>query len=431
MRTLGIAFFCALLANAGAALPNNKSISLSKQFVVYCDDLPTRQAVTSFADETKNGLLALLGLRDQWKYPIVINVGCTAAGTSAQPASVVRMFEVEDGLKVQVDAWIGADPAAARFAQQIVHAVLLELAYRDTDRVRSGSEFNQPPIWLIDGAAQQLQVRDAGMPVELFRTLLDSNHLPPIKNVLEESSDHLEPASRELHDTLSLALVQLLIDQPEGRAALAAYVRELPVASGLAEARLTKHFPALGGAAASLEKWWALSIARLSASDRYRALSAEESERRLTALLLVPIPGEKKDVIQPKPIEEFRSFVKRPDGQAALTQLQSDLLNFSLHANPLLQPIVNEYRKVVSLLARGKTGGCAEKLRALADDRQKIARRMTEIADYLNWFEASKIPTRSNSFDGYFKAAATESAIGPKRSDPISRYIDTIELQLE
>jgi hypothetical protein len=54
---------------------------------------------------------------------------------------------------------------------------------------------------------------------------------------------------------------------------------------------------------------------------------------------------------------------------------------------------------------------------------------MREIDDYLNWFEATKLPSPSGTFEDYMKAA--ESAAQPRqiKRDPISLYLDVLETE--
>src|SRR5207244_10840254 len=120
---------------------------------------------------------------------------------------------------------------------------------------------------------------------------------------------------------------------PDGRAVVAAYVRDMPHADSNLAANLIKHFPALGGSEQSLEKWWALSMARFAASDRYHGLSLEESEKQLAALLTLEIPaqGENKKFS----LGEFRQFVKIPAGHEALKQKTAELIALSAQAHAL------------------------------------------------------------------------------------------------
>jgi hypothetical protein len=54
-----------------------------------------------------------------------------------------------------------------------------------------------------------------------------------------------------------------------------------------------------------------------------------------------------------------------------------------------------------------------------------VLRRTVDIADYLNWIEATQLATRSEKFDGYLKVA-NEMSAPAKRNDPITKYLDEI-----
>jgi hypothetical protein len=61
--------------------------------------------------------------------------------------------------------------------------------------------------------------------------------------------------------------------------------------------------------------------------------------------------------------------------------------------------------------------------------RQQLAARMTEIDDYLNWFEATQMNSGSGNFTGYLKAADQSQVPAPRRHDPLSIYVDALEDQ--
>ena len=62
---------------------------------------------------------------------------------------------------------------------------------------------------------------------------------------------------------------------------------------------------------------------------------------------------------------------------------------------------------------------------------QRALRRATDIADYMNWFEATQMKTRSGAFDNYLKTAAEISEQERKQKGLVGRYLDEIEKQLE
>jgi hypothetical protein len=98
-------------------------------------------------------------------------------------------------------------------------------------------------------------------------------------------------------------------------------------------------------------------------------------------------------------------------------------------ANPVMRPIVVEYQDIVQLLARGKRGRLAQRLARVDTTRKRLVSRMSEVDDYMNWFEATQLSHKSGAFAEYLKAAG-ESA-ERKRHDALSVYLDAMEQQMQ
>lgn len=429
---------CALLGFLSAAglvsaqiRAPQRSVSASRQFVIYCDDLAMRLAVSTFAEKTKTGVLKLLDQDDQWKIPIVISLTPRDITQPGQPASQVRLFEIEDGSKIELDVALGGDLAEARFQQQLVRAILIGLEYRGRHAVKAGAVCVEPPQWLVEGLTACLRSQERDVDAVVYKTLLKNNRLPAIQDFLNQNTNGMNPVSLKLYQACSMSLFQLLADLPEGRAGLAAYLRDLPLGEPSASTTLMKHFPALGGSEQNLEKWWALSMARFSASDRYKGLLPEETERRLVELLNFTIPSGKKGEVKNFAIEDFKEFVKLPEAPPVLANAGMKLQDLAAQASPLFRPVVGEYHAIVTELQRGKIKRTTERLKTVAKYREMVLLRMDQIADYLNWFEATQMVNRSNSFDDYMRTAREISSEPPKRDDPISRYLDRVELELQ
>jgi len=56
---------------------------------------------------------------------------------------------------------------------------------------------------------------------------------------------------------------------------------------------------------------------------------------------------------------------------------------------------------------------------------------MTEIDDYMNWFEATQSKTRSGAFADYLKAVQGRNEARPRRRDALSVYLDAMEEQFQ
>ncbi len=427
MRLLFLAALAVCCIPARAALPR-QSVSSSHQFVIVCDQDSARVRTTTYCEEVKSGFLSALRLPDKWKFPIVVNLR-NLPGAGSNPASV-RMFEANQGLKVVVDVNLAADLTGVHLGQHLLSALILELAYRDQSFMKQGMEYNPPPAWLVRGLERFLETRDSGADASVYRGLMASNQLPSFANFLAEAPAGMDSTSLALYDACAFSLVQLLMGLPEGRPRLAAYIRSLP-AGGDPAAGLIRNFPALGSSADGLEKWWTLGIARLSASDRYRGLSAEETEQRLAALLFVKMTVGKTAEEKEYRLEDFKSFMGNRQRRAAIFRMNENLVALSAQANPLFRPVIAEYQEIALDLLRGKTKRVPPRLQSLATYRETIVTRVDEIADYLNWYEATQMHACSNSFDGYFKTANELAAPPASRQDAISRYMEEVQDQTE
>lgn len=402
------------------------SDSASGQFSIFCEDKVLRMRVVSFVEEVKREVLQFLGERDGWKAPIVITLEPAAAGAAAGPAATVRLVESLPGFKVQIDVRIGRDPAEVHLQRQIVRAVLLEYAYRETG-VKGGEEFREAPWWIVDGCTELARQRENGPNSNLFRRLLETNKLPPLENFLLEKPDELGVTVRTLDRALAACLVQLLATQPGGRAGLARIVRAWPESNGDPMALLKKEFPVLAKDEATLQKWWTLGLARFAAADRYQGLSIEETALQLAPLFSLELPTGKGTGKKTFAVADFAHYLKLPASRAALAGHHTKLLTLSTRANALLRPVLVDYERVLALLMQGKTKGLAERLAQIEKDRAFVVQRTRDIADYMNWYEATQMGGNSRAFDAYIKAANEISEQDRKRRDPIARYLDELE----
>lgn len=410
-----------------------RSVSSTRQFVVYCDDVPMRIAISSFAEETKAGMLDLLQVPDKWQSPIVISIMRADPTAPGGPASQVQMYTVEGGgRKIELDVTLGDDLARANFQQQLVKSILLEMEYRGRN-LPDGQPYINPPPWLVEGIAGYLRGRNSEVDADVYKALLDNNSLPAVENFLIQNPSEMNLASLKLYQAYATSLLQLLIGLPNGRECLNSYVRSVPLGNNSAIADLLNQFPALGGSTESLDKWWVISMAQLSASDRYKGLSLGETDKRLAALLKITIPmgkpGETKDFT----LADYKQFKKLKQSREVLANTVTGLQGLSAQSSPMLRPVVGEYLAIATELQAGKARRVEQRLKSVATYREMILTRMDQIDDYMNWFEATQIVNRSDSFDDYMRTAKALSDQNDlsKRPDAISQYLDRIELQMQ
>jgi hypothetical protein len=419
----------AMAAAAGAAPIDLKqrTISSSGQFVVYSADAPLRSRVASFAEELRGQVAAVLGLGNGAGQPIVITLDRAAAGHSAPAPVEFALVQVESGFKVQIDVHIGENPAEVNLQRHIVRALLLEFAYRETPAaVRGGEAYVEAPWWLVEGTLQIIRKRDAGVAADLFKRIIDANKLPSLEQFLAARHQEIEGATVfAIDQACAMCLVQALLDQPDGRADFTRFLHHLPESKEKLVAEVLRDFPSLTDEAA-LQKAWTLSLARFSAADRYEGLSPTETDAQLQTLLRLEIATGKADEKKAFALGDFEEFLKLPGSKPALLGAQGGLIALSTRASILHRTVIADYEQIIALMLRGKTHGLKERLARSQEYRDLVLKRTAEISDYLNWFEATQLDTRSDAFDGYLKAA-NELAVPPKHDDPISKYLDAME----
>jgi hypothetical protein len=400
-----------------AAAPE-RSISVSRQFIVYGTDVRIRGAICDVAEQTKRDLLRLTDQRDEWATPIVINAQYPQANLPETPRTALSFSQTGFGLKLQLDLTIASDLSRPEVRRELLRAVVLEMMYRARPNVAPGTDYSSPPDWLLEGiATQQSEIELAA--TDLLAAPVAAQKILPLTDFLNQRPNLLDAPGRALYRAYSFALVQLLTQPPEGPHRLAKFIADLPAASNDPLADLQKHFPELSGSDGNVEKAWTTQIARLSVPRPYQLLSAAETERLLNAIL--------EETWQ---LSEFAKWEKRSNAKSVLNGLTHELRTLATRANPSYRPIVSEYTAITTLLAAGKRKGISQRLERLIASRKTLTRQMRGIDDYMNWFEATKGRGLSGAFTDYMKAVETSSRPESRR-DPISVYLDVLEAQFQ
>lgn len=401
-----------------------RSVSPSRQFVIYGGDAELRGAVSDLAERTKADLLTLLRQRDNWIVPLVINLQPQQPNLPEIPPADIRFSQTGFGLKLQLDLTISKNLDTSLVERELLRAILLEMMYRKQSHIAAGTVLVEPPDWLIDGVLAFASGRDRGPLVE---ALTAADKTEPLEAFLGQHPKLLDSAGRTLYRAYSFAFVQLLIDGKSGPSRLAQYIGHLSNASNEPLADLKTQFPSLAGDA---EQTWQFILNRLRNFQAYRLFTFAQSEQRLDELLRLKISEANKPA-KPEGLDELAQHKMSASEKMALSELNRELLVFVGQANPVFRPIVREYQEIVALLARGRRKRIAKRLSRLEVTRKQLAARMSDIDDYMNWFEATQMKNRSGNFTGYLKASNHSQLAAPKRHDPLSVYVDALEDQFQ
>jgi len=410
------------------AVPAEQSTSTSRQFIVYGTDVPVRGAICEFAEKTKRELLALLGLRDGWTTPIVINTRYPQANLPELPRLSIDLGQTGFGLKLQLDIVIDASVGRPEIRREVLRALLLEVMYRAEPQLPAGTTYTSPPDWLLEGipGEQSDSARDRVSTLLTLSTAKDTGLT--LEKFLEQRIELLDAAGQNLYRAHAFALVDLLSRVPGGSQRLGRFVSGLPASSNDPLAELRRYFGEMF-APENAEKTWQKQIARLSGAQPYQLLAGAETQQRLDATLRLRISDQGKDKIYD--LEEFPTFMKHKSAKMALGALSDNLRVLATRAHPVYASIIANYIEIIAQVQRGRTLSVPRRLNQLADLRRAIAAQMREIDDYMNWFEATNLNGPSGRFSDYMEAAErAEQPVKTKR-DAITVYLNAIETQFD
>ena len=428
-RFVSLTFLLAIVSFSRAA-PAERSVSTSRQFIVYGNDLRLRGVICDLAEQTKHDLLLLLDQRDDWTTAIVINAQFPQANLPETPRTELNFSQTGFGLKLQLDLVLAADINPAQVRRELLRAILLEEVYRSEPKVPAGTAYVSLPDWLLDGLlAQQSHLEPRATFTDLLAAPVAAQKILPLEEFLRQRPGLLDAPGRSLHRAYSFALVDLLLHAADGRHRLGSFIVDLRVASNDPLADLRAHFPELLEANSNPEKMWTSHIAHLSTGQPYQLLGAAETDRMLEEILRLKISdaGEEKNYS----LDEFSKFPRNASAFVAIAQARRALNALALRANPIYRPIVLEYAEITTRLARAKTKGLSDRLARARATRQRLAAQMEKIEDYMNWFEATKSRWPSGAFADYIRAAELAARPEQTRRDPISVYLDALESQFQ
>lgn len=311
------------------------------------------------------------------------------------------------------------------------------------------------PSWLTEGFDQMIEHRRNGRPSAFYQGFLESGQLLDPEVILStEIDDKIDPVSLAMFRASSSALLEALLDQENGDLAMRALLGDFLVTdSAKTDVLLRQHFPALREIDEGLDKWWALQIAALGQQQGYEFLDREETEKFLDEALVLqfdatgtmpraePVKKGLLDRLRQKTsapaatreafvgtIEDYSQFMDRPDAKEKLVVAFNKLETLKRTGFPAYRPIFLAYESIIQDLKSGKMKTVEEDLKKAAELRAKISETLVQAEDYMNYFEATRAPRRSQAFDDYMEMRRRlENRGRPKREDRISKYLDSLE----
>lgn len=397
--------------------------------------------------------------RDSWEIPIRVELWGDVSDVYRGDDARMRVeLLADDRFYIKLAARLHDGFEEREFRLETVRALVVEQML--TPFVTNPYSLNMDsliaPEWLVHGFDAMIEHRRKGQRSVFYSGVLESGQfLTPDQLFSEAAPDQLDPISYAIFEISASAMVTALLDQPEGDFGMREFLGDLTLSRGAGNfALMKKHFPAFREMDQGLEKWWTLQVATMGQQQRFEFLGWRETEQWLTEVLTIRFDGtegqspeiggkekrgfferfkkEKEPEEPPGPyvgkVDQFPEFIGRKGAQEKFTQAFNKLQHVKMVGFPLYRPLLDRYEIVFGKLARGETKEIAEELVALEQLRGTIRNTVERSEDYLNYFEATQSPRRSDVFDDYMRMRKElERRETPRRGDRITRYLDEME----
>ena len=341
--------------------------------------------------------------------PIVIVLhDATDAGNVNKGQAVLRVDSVDQAmLRIQVDipaAALGSPTTSATLAQ----AMLLSQYYIGATPA-SGSRMPEFPSWLLHGLGK-LSDPEAKLAV-IPSSYLRGAAPPSIADLLvQKAPDSSNASLLDVYDTMAADLLGAGLKSDGSAQTLRAWIGRF-------------HSDSPDHPASSWPPSWSMQ----SVERRWLLIMAGNEGENISAISMLGV-GEtlaRYDEILAEVSTPNHSLalLKKEKGSDYLTQqISSRLVALRLQANPIADPLLDEMILLCSKFKRLSEKKITGKEKIFLLLRADIFKRSHAIEDYLDWFEAAKLPVRSGLFDRMLKTPDS-----PVQKGPIGHYLDTIE----
>lgn len=438
------------------------TFSEGSPFHVWGGNRAQRSNLFTAAGLVRQAMFQALNLPDQWNHPIVLQLRdhpSRDSGTSLPVWTSISQAGEEFRIEINLVPHRNSVPGPI-LKENLVRALLADQILKDKAGVDLAGAPVPPPDWLLHGTLALMEYREMGRMSLTFSQVFALGRVLSVPDILNADPAHMTSVSLTIYRVSCGALLMMLIDQNKGGEKLAGLLPSLAHPGADSAALIERAYPALTASSNSLSKWWSLQVATLSQPGMEEVQTPAETEAQLQEALVLryqpPAPKTPKNNAVKRLFSRTKSGDSPPPPPAASPEMQeTDLSNYSkvlalpesgrvfdqsdlaltrlmLRANPLYRPIIAEYQEVVRKLAKGKNHRShPATLARLAATRKKLQETVQEIENHLDWYEATQTSTPSGQFEGYLRAAAVKEAPPPRRTDPVSSYLDQVEQEVE
>ena len=439
--------------NVPQPVPVDRAVSRSGMFRVSGGDSAQRGSVALLLEQTKDNFEDLLkngadseeeknpnaplrltpkGRAEEFKVPVDV-IFSGKPGDPPPPRSVVYELVVTPEtfiLRIRVHLSRGIDN------EQLERAALTMLLYERALRGAKPEGYDEILVvrpWLVEGLIEANKWRTSRADRRLYEGVFRQGGGFTADEIFELPDDNfrrLDGASRLSFRALSGALVMALLEQPEGRGAFESFCGEAARFAGEMPVLLRRHFPQLNLSGNSLQKWWALKLARMVQPQLTEVLSIRDTELALDDALRFHLRAPDGNVVN-HGIDEWKLLpgLKEQERVEALRPAEDALSRLSYRCFPSYRSLLAEYQQILRDLAGGKKGDdLAKQVEELANQRRIRMERALRARDFMDFIEISQARELSGEFNDYMRLKdELQLRPRPKRHDRITDVLNTME----
>lgn len=439
-----------------------------QQIKVYSKSPQIKAHFTHYSRNLRGQFRQTLGLykNDDWRVHYRIFLYGTGDDVHSGP-DILTSAEVNAGNRFAIKISVKIHD---RFEEQSYRLALIKMllveqmleAWMENPNELTNLELKAPD-WMIHGFDHNLRHKELGRPSYYYSGFLKSGKLMKVDEIMEPGKARgLNPLSLEVFRASSAVLVGALCDQKDGGESIRGMLQDIAVEPEYdPKSLIRKHFPGFRETGEGIDKWWSLQLATMAQQQSFEYFSPEHTEEMLVEALKVEFPavevpsararktnpsfmdrlkGKVSDSIagknESKPafsgsISQYRQFLDRGDkANQMIRHRQASLKALNIKAFPLYRNVIGRYTNVCEKLLQRDFAGVDKELADLESLRKGIQSSLEKSRDYLNYYEATRSPKRSDAFDSYlkFKESIKNKPL-PPRTDPIATFMDSVESQ--
>jgi hypothetical protein len=348
------------------------------------------------------------GFSQQAHPPVVVTLHPRTDIAAALP--FLKVDALEGGIpRISVDLREGEIRGEG---QQLLIAALLLREYYNGRAPVPGSRVPQFPAWVTRGMASLCFPAEEPFRIPSSYLKLKGGNPPTLEDFLiQRPPERSDPTISDLYDALAACLLKSGLSGSAGQAAFREWI-------GHDDQKQPHHVPSrwVGGwEMRPVERRWLLLMAGSSADGDggIRIQGAADSLKAYDSLMTGGIP-------EGASIHSLAQDKK--NGAYTLAKLTERLTALHLRANPLVLPLLDQNMILVAKAPKLPVKKIEAEEKRLAELRLATLQQSRAIDEYLDWYEAAKLPVRSGTFDKLLLNPDTVIKKGP-----VGRYLDAVE----